>query len=1176
MELEPKPATRNPCGHGQLLCVGDQLQSQTGDTRLKSVVAPCIITVSQHSLSSHGVSSCVVFLNTIADISTSFSEPSVFVVVEGVAGSGKTTIVHNILSKLLPLFTQIVFIALDSNEGKLVKTFEDLADAVHVPVSQIQNDLENGGKKVLFIFDGFDQFVNTGPQWEATIVSRILSRDMFPHCAILLLSRPSGLQCLWDNTKISFHFVLEGLKKDEIFAAEHEEFSSLCDQYPYINDLCQIPLINQVVFEFFEHKTKLDGIVFTDVCMHIIISMIERELRRIGHPFSEQINLFSLPSEELCESFISLCQFAFQSLVNDKNLLTIEEEQMFLSSCSLSSAFFINGNGTFGLVERCGGISIFSKQHAFRFIHPLIQEFLAGFYLQYQPPLDQLDLIYRHGQQLLCRNHFYWLLSFFGTSWRKQVDFNPMKLMFSTLLEFLISVLEIQKYPRYSLTLLLCIAETKDNDIWKKLVSKLGGDLRLQISSEDISQHKWLIATMISYSSVFEWNIHASDLSIASELEPYIGVRLNHFQSPSMDGSVLELSPKIGIEAAARHQKGIEVFAQFPDKEIALLNQYQCRAIREILQRALAMFAENVKLKGDASNPAYVSFLSCYCFQEKLENNLMFDPNIPFHFLVVTSKKTLKKLQEEHGVHLTAAHDGKAIELVVLLKPCVRRVKFNFKSKEYCIVLMSEELAQTERGKGAVACMVADLDVIDEGLHTCTEEVILGTTSEMVRPPLPLPPHSEQNIRASTVLPPIIVAETAAGHIPMMQHNLPQLEQVQLPLQRSDPHGGNEQKADHGSPGSGSLHFNQCQPITSEHRPHTTTAMPAVQSRSNIQSGAILFSSIPQFSTDLIYPLPDETLLLRRGGNGQIYSGTVGSMAVVYKKTNYRSREFSIITKVKHKNLVPLLAFMYGEENPAHKRRHFCYHIMPRQTGDCARMLTDKKELTIKELHKKHSNNARKMGIIRGNLKYLLKQVLEGLRYLHSLCIAHRDVKGSNILLKFYCGCTNPLECGCDTKYQVTICDFDAAVELDKGERIPHTLVSLKTAPQSSHTQYTCVPVGTNGFRSPECSMLTISNSNEAFSPPINTRCDIWSLGILTTRMLVGATGPSTQRQMALLLLFYHRQRYMPEGLHKPGYLMVDKIVTDKLLNVRLSYIYHDCLYYLANNYWFCLYRYLS
>ena len=271
-------------------------------------------------------------------------------------------------------------------------------------------------------------------------------------------------------------------------------------------------------------------------------------------------------------------------------------------------------------------------------------------------------------------------------------------------------------------------------------------------------------------------------------------------------------------------------------------------------------------------------------------------------------------------------------------------------------------------------------------------------------------------------------------------------------------------------------------------------------------------------------------------------------MDVVYKRTNYRSKEYSIITKVKHKNIIQLLAFMYGAENPEHRRRHFCYHIMPRMSGDCARMLTDKEDLTIKELSKRHENDIRKMGIIRGNLKYLLKEVLGGLRYLHSLRIAHRDIKGSNILLYFFCSCTNPLECSCEQKYKVQICDFDAGVELDENECLPASQVKFKNS--STHTHYVSVPVGTDGFRSPECSMFTVANSSDAFSPPITTRTDIWSLGVLTIKILIGVNGPRKQREIALLLWSYYRQRAVREGFHP--HVTVNRLVTDKLLNVSI------------------------
>ena len=819
----------------------------------------------------------------------------------------------------------------------------------------------------------------------------------------------------------------------------------------------------------------------------------------------------------------------------------------------------------FGLVE--SALVDFSDPNSctIEYLHPLIGDFLAGFYLHLQPPLDQLELICKHASILLCQSH-YTVQFLFGLTWRKssELDLNPTKLMFNTLMEFIAYCMD-KEGSTCGLTLTLCIAEAKDNDLWKKLVAKLGSDLKLKLSRDDISKHKWTIASMVNSSQVKEWNIHARDFKLCDELEPYIAARLNKFQFPSMEQSII-LSPRVSIEVTSKRQRDAKRFTDLRNKTAQVMNRFQCQAIREILQRAFAMYAEKMRLKGDSSNPAYVSFLSCECFQKNLEKNLKFDPPLPSHFLPVNSAKTLRKLQEEHGVHL-ASHGGKAIELVVLLKPYLRRVTLTYKSKIHHIIMMSEALVQKTVSEGAIeeACKSGTglTDIMEnENLVVCTEEAPIA--SEMVRPSLPLPP-SEQNLKTTIILPQVIIA--GASHNSVIEAESKRERQQKLRQSPKCQSGMNT------SSGSGSPQMFQLQLAVSQQQKQQMTAMtpsqPAQGTRSSIKPGAVLFTSIPeQIPSDHIHPLPDETNQIRRGGNGQIFRGMIGGKSVVYKKTNYRSREFAIIVKLKHKNIIKLLAFMYGEENPAHKRRHFCYHIMPQMSGDCARMLTDKRELTIKELHKKHRDNTRKMGIIRGNLKYLLKEILLGIRYLHSLRITHRDIKGSNILLKFYCSCTNPLECGCDSKYQVQICDFDAAIELDENEQLPLTQVGSKTSSsRPSYNHYVTVPVGTNGFRSPECSMLAISNVTDVFYPPITTRSDIWSLGILTLRILIGATGPSSQREMALLLLHYYHQRYMHEGLHKrPDCFNVDRLVTDKLLSVsninyyaRLDYQY---LYY--------------
>ena len=232
---------------------------------------------------------------------------------------------------------------------------------------------------------------------------------------------------------------------------------------------------------------------------------------------------------------------------------------------------------------------------------------------------------------------------------------------------------------------------------------------------------------------------------------------------------------------------------------------------------------------------------------------------------------------------------------------------------------------------------------------------------------LPLPPKVEQSVRVSTVLPQVTTPGATPATIPHpIIHGEPEHEPV--------PRAGVEGR----SPGSSSPQLFCIDPITSEHQQQTATGTPSQQTlhtKSSIKPGAVLilftFSVPRQIPADQIHPLPDESHQMRRGGNGQIF-GIIGGMNVVYKKTNYRSKEYAIITKIKHKNIVRLLAFMYGTENPTHKRRHFCYHIMPQLSGDCARMLTDREELTIRELYKKHGDNVCKMGIIRGNLKYLL------------------------------------------------------------------------------------------------------------------------------------------------------------------------------------------------------------
>ena len=1089
---------------------------------------------------------------------SSINSPSTHcVLVEGFARTGKTTLVRSVIeSGNLNTFKIILRIQLDQNICKKIITLLDIANELNIPLEQLQSEINDAASDVLIILDGISKLTEED-DWEITVLARIIAGKEFPNATKLLLTRPSGIAHMLSNMNVDHFFRIKGVSNTNsnvISQLRDKRVRNLFEEHPELNSLCQqLPCIPNLLIEFCGKSKKQSNVMITDVLTYIVMKMIKWRLEEKSQQLDESVSLFSLP-EKVFDDFFKLCKFSFYSLAKNHLMVTTDQIELFLSGFNLNDSFSIDTSETFGFVAKvCTSTN--PGTFSFQFVHPLVHEFLAGYYLLLIPPLDELELLRQHAFEMLNRDipSTYWLRFFFGLAWRRNLTFDPTRYMVSTLLEFLVHCLVNLKEERYDnsiLTLMDCVAETGDNDLWKKFATNIGGRIPLQITVENFSLHMLTIANMINYSGIEDWNISASDFRGHNDLrnfELYTSMRISKAVDHAL-GEKIHISPKISIEAASKRQKDFENFSECDDKESAFRNRFQCRAIREILQRLLKIFAE-IKLKGDASNPAYVSFLSCKCFKEKLQDNIEFDPSVPYHFLEVTSEKTLKKIREENRVHM-ASQCGEATELVILLKPFVRRVTITIPetSEKHCIVFVSEELAHSVVSEGTISSYLSSNESAQDMTDPVISETVSTSSSEMVRPALPLPNRIEQSLRSTTVLPMVTILGTIPDTLP---HTIGHDEVGPEGTRHKNVDAGESEEQD----GSRSSPFYNHPPIPSEQRQQQTMTMtpsePTSSPKSTVKEGAILFTSVPrQIPADQIHPLPDETHQMRRGGNGQIFKGVIGGMNVVYKKTNYRSREYAIITKVKHKNIVKLLAFMYGAENPVHKRRHFCYHIMPQMSGDCARMLTDKEHLTIRELQKRYEDDTRKMGVIRGNLKYLLKQVLEGLRYLHSLHIAHRDIKGSNILLNFFCSCTNPLECGCDTKYQVQICDFDAGTQLDEEGHLPPTQVGSRA---NSRSHYICIPVGTNGFRSPECSMSIVSNSADSFSPPITTRCDIWSLGILTTRILIGATGPTRQREIALFLLHYHRQRYMHEGLHKYNYLEVDRLVTDKLLNVSVA-----------------------
>lgn len=148
-------------------------------------------------------------------------------------------------------------------------------------------------------------------------------------------------------------------------------------------------------------------------------------------------------------------------------------------------------------------------------------------------------------------------------------------------------------------------------------------------------------------------------------------------------------------------------------------------------------------------------------------------------------------------------------------------------------------------------------------------------------------------------------------------------------------------------------------------------------------------------------------------------------------------REIKLLQSLRHENVVSLREMMIEEGN--------IYMVFEYMDHDLAGILSHP------DLQLSHAN-----------IKYLFKQMLEGLAYLHHKAILHRDIKGSNILL--------------DNKGQLKIADFGLARSIDLSN------------PNAHYTNR----VITLWYRPPE---LLLGATK--YSPAI----DVWGMGCLLIEM---------------------------------------------------------------------------
>ena len=206
---------------------------------------------------------------------------------------------------------------------------------------------------------------------------------------------------------------------------------------------------------------------------------------------------------------------------------------------------------------------------------------------------------------------------------------------------------------------------------------------------------------------------------------------------------------------------------------------------------------------------------------------------------------------------------------------------------------------------------------------------------------------------------------------------------------------------------------------------------------------------------DEICKKPLCVLLLTRHTSGVFYVLKVYNLKVVPQNMRHMlDREVEIMKQLDHKNIIKLYgAFIEG--------KHLCL-VLEYGEEDLKSFMNRKNIGTFSEDHCK---------------EVVLRDLLSAVKYLHDKQICHRDIKPDNILIL-----SRHLRCA-------KLVDFGTAIDLTKEKAVTKT--------------------GTEEYMAPEvlrCPLKSNPLSNKSNDDLwYGLAADIWSIGVLTYELLVGA-----------------------------------------------------------------------
>ena len=374
------------------------------------------------------------------------NESKLTIIMDGAPGVGKSTITRKLCiewarGEMLQEYHLVILIQLRDVELNEESSMGELFPSESVEKSnEVANyytaDLDNLGKRILFIFDGYDEIYESS-QSEKSLLSKIIKGERLRNCSVLVTSRPYAsafvkrLQCV--NRRIEVLGYTDQQIEECICAnlnsteQANKLVNKLKDRLDIVS-LCYIPLSCRIVLFVYEKKNYELPTTLTELYEIFLLHTMKHYIEKDECSFSEKLALreakcINKMPKQITERLLLLCEIAYHDLKNNAY-----DEELLRQNEVLS----------LGLLTARQNITDISVEQKFQFLHLTIKEFLAAIYLVSWSQEKQLDFLRTHINKTVFRMTLLFMAgltklefvpprqTLFSIESTKTIDFEPM------------------------------------------------------------------------------------------------------------------------------------------------------------------------------------------------------------------------------------------------------------------------------------------------------------------------------------------------------------------------------------------------------------------------------------------------------------------------------------------------------------------------------------------------------------------------------------------------------------------------------------------------------------------------------------------------------------------------------------------------------------------------------